>query len=340
VVPPRIKMRMVLYIVGVSTVSSFMKVLVTGANGFTGSHLVKSLVDRGDQVVAYVRVDSDRRRLANLSVTYAYGDITDELALTSAMQGVETVYHLAAYVELGLVDAPRMRRVNVEGTGAVLVAMATAGVKNLLYCSTIGIYGDTQGQTIDETFVRTQVGFSSAYDETKFAAQQLVNQAANRFRVVSVMPSGIFGPDDPHFGPVLESFCRGKLKVWAGGDRITGIVQVDDLVNGMLRAMDQAPTGSSYILSAGDISTREMFNIFSQATGIPAPKEAPKSLVRIVANILDAVGRITGWQPPIDRERAHYVYDRCVRVSGNKAMVELGWKPRSTETTLRELVVR
>jgi dihydroflavonol-4-reductase len=216
--------------------------------------------------------------------------------------------------------------------------METAGVQNLLYCSTIGIYGDTQGKTIDETFARQQVGFSSAYDETKFAAQLLVNQAASRLRVVSVMPSGIFGPDDPHFGPVVESFRKGKLKVWAGGDRITGIVHVDDLVDGMLRAIDQAASGSSYILSAGDLSTREMFSIFSQASGVNPPYEAPKVVVRIVANLLDRIGRITGWQPPIDRERAHYVYDRCVRVSGQKAMTDLGWQPRSPQQTLKELV--
>jgi dihydroflavonol-4-reductase len=317
-----------------------MKALVTGANGFTGSHLVQALLNRGDQVIAYVRQGSDLSRLASpfAPIAYAYGDITDAAALTAAMQDVDTVFHLAAYVELGLVDADRMRQVNLEGTRAVIAAMEKAGIKNLLYCSTIGIYGDTQGKTIDETFQRQQVGFSSAYDQTKFAAQLLVNQAAGRLRVVSVMPSGIFGPDDPHFGPVVESFRAGKLKVWAGGDRITGIVHVDDLVDGMLRAIDQAESGSSYILSAGDLTTREMFSIFSQAAGVPAPYEAPKVVVRLVANLLDSLGRAIGWQPPIDRERAHYVYDRCVRVSGQKAMTELGWRPRSPEQTLKELV--
>jgi dihydroflavonol-4-reductase len=316
-----------------------MKALVTGANGFTGSHLLQALLDRGDSVVAYVRPSSDHSRIRpHSALTYAYGDITDELALTTAMQGVDTVFHIAAYVELGLVDADRMRRVNVEGTRTVIAAMEKAAVPNLLYCSTIGIYGDTQGRTIDETFARQQVGFSSAYDETKFAAQLLVNQAASRFRVVSVMPSGIFGPGDPHFGPVVESFRRGKLKVWAGGDRITGIVHVDDLVDGMLRAIGQAESGSTYILSAGDLTTREMFDIFSQASGVRPPYEAPKVVVRLVANLLDRIGRAIGWQPPIDRERAHYVYDRCVRVSGQKAMTDLGWQPRSPQQTLRELV--
>jgi dihydroflavonol-4-reductase len=316
-----------------------MKVLVTGANGFTGSHLVKALCDRGDRVIAYVRPESDRSRLQGLPIEYADGDITDTAALTRAMQDVAIVFHIAAYVELGLVNAVKMERANVQGTAAVLAAMRSAGVAKLLYCSTIGIFGDTQGRVIDETFQREQQSFSSAYDSTKYKAQQLVDQAVREgLQAVSVMPSGIFGADDPHFLPVLQAFKQGKLKVWAGGDRVTGIVQVDDLVTGMLLAIEQGQAGSYYILSAGDLTTRQMFEIFSRETGVPAPKEAPKAIVRVVANILDMIGRVTGWQPPIDRERAHYVYDRCVRVSGAKAMRELGWRPRSPEQTLVELV--
>ncbi|MEB3294942.1 MAG: NAD-dependent epimerase/dehydratase family protein [Synechococcales bacterium] len=317
----------------------FMKVLVTGANGFTGSHLVKALCDRGDQVVAYVRPSSNRSRLQGLPITYAEGDITDIQALTQAMQDANVVFHTAAYVELGLVDAAKMEQANVEGTAAVLAAMQSAGVNKLLYCSTIGIFGDTQGRVIDETFQREQRSFSSAYDSTKYAAQQLVDQAvATGLEAVSVMPSGIFGADDPHFLPVLSAFKQGKLKVWAGGDRVTGIVHVDDLVTGMLLAIAQGKPGDYYILSAGDLTTRQMFEIFSRETGIPAPKEAPKLLVRLVASVLDVIGRVSGWQPPIDRERAHYIYDRCVRVSGVKAMRELGWQPRSPEQTLVDLV--
>lgn len=316
-----------------------MKALVTGANGFTGSHLVQALLDRGIAVAAYVRESSDLSRLEGLPVTYHYGDITDTAQLTQAMQGVDWLFHLAAYVELGIVDVVKMTRANVQGTQAVLAAMQAASVPKMLYCSTIGIFGDTQGQTIDETFKRAQQGFSSAYDQTKYEAQQLVDQAVKRgAHIVSVMPSGIFGADDPHFIPVLQSFKKGVLKVWAGGDRVTGIVHVDDLVEGMILAVEQAKAGEYFILSAGDLTTREMFQVFSEATGIPVPVDAPKPVVRVVANVLDVIGRISGWQPPIDRERAHYVYDRCVRVSGAKAMRELGWRPRSPEQTLKEIV--
>lgn len=316
-----------------------MKALVTGANGFTGSHLVRLLFKRGDSVAGLVRSTSNLSRLSDCPIELVYGDITDREALKQAMTGVDVVFHTAAYVELGIVNEAEMERVNVEGTRAVVEVAQLLNVPRMVYCSTIGIFGDTQGKVINETFQRTQTGFSSAYDRTKYEAQQLVDRAAQQgLSVVSVMPSGIFGSDDPHFMPVLNSFRQGRLKVWAGGGRVTGIVHVDDLAEAMILAAEQGKPGDYYIISAGDLTTREMFAIFSQQTGIPAPSEAPEFLVRMVARVLDRLGRSFSWQPPIDNERVHYVYDRCVRVDGSKARRELGWKPRSPEQVLKELV--
>jgi len=316
-----------------------MKALITGANGFTGSHLVRLLCDRGDEVVGLVRRSSNLSRLDPTTVQLVMGDLGDRDALKTAMRGVDVVFHTAAYVELGLVNAAEMERVNVGGTRAVVEMAQAAGVPKLVYCSTIGVYGDTQGQTVNETFVRQQQGFSSAYDRTKYEAQQIVDQAAaSGFHAVSVMPSGIFGADDPHFGPVLQTFLNGKLKVWAGGDRVTGIVHVDDLALAMLLAAEKGQPGDHFIISAGELTTREMFTIFSQETGISLPAEAPKWLVRLLGNLLDPIGHLLSWQPPLSRERVHYLYDRCVRVDAAKARKVLGWQPRSPETVLRAIV--
>ena len=313
-----------------------MKALVTGANGFTGSHLVKLLVSQGHQVNGLVRRTSDLSRLAGTDLELVYGDITDSNALKTAMTGVDWVFHIAACVDLGIVDAARMERVNVEGTCTVLQAIqAQSNPPKLVYCSTIGIYGDTAGQVIDETYQRTQKGFSSAYDETKFKAQQLVNQhVADGFPAVSVMPGGIFGADDPHFGPVIKVFLKGKLPLWPGCDRITGIVHVDDLVHAMVLAAEKAPSGEHFIISAGELSIGEMFKILGNAAGVKAPADAPKPLVRLIGGILDPIGKLFSWNAPLNNELVHYIYDRCVRISGEKAMRDLGWQPRSVPEIL------
>ncbi|RCJ41216.1 epimerase [Nostoc minutum NIES-26] len=316
-----------------------MKALVTGANGFTGSHLVKALQKQGTTVIGLVRKSSNLARLSDRNVQLIYGDITDRDALRTAMTGVDTVFHTAAYVELGIVDELEMERVNVEGTRAVLEVAQAVGVSKLVYCSTIGIFGDTKGQLINETFRRTQKSFSSAYDRTKYQAQQLVDKfAKDGLPVVSVLPSGIFGADDPHFGPVLQQFVKGRLKVWAGGDRITGIVHVDDLAAAMILAADKGTVGGHYIISAGELKSREMFEIISKETGVSVPREVPKPLVRLAGNLLTPIGKLLKWQPPISRERVHYIYDRCVRVDATKARNELNWHPRSTLETLLELI--
>lgn len=313
-----------------------MKALVTGANGFTGSHLVKLLGARGCEVVGLVRSTSDLTRLADLEVQLVRGDITDLPVLTQAMADVDVVFHIAACVDLGIVDRARMERVNVEGTRTVLAAIkAQPQPPKLIYCSTIGIYGDTAGQVIDETYERTQQGFSSAYDETKYRAQALVNQhVADGFSAVSLMPGGIFGADDPHFGPVIRLFLKGRLPLWPGCDRITGIVHVDDLVQAMVLAAEKADSGEHFIISAGELSIGEMFQILGRAAGVEPPADAPRPLVRAVGAILDPVGRLLSWNAPLNNELVHYIYDRCVRISGEKAMRNLGWQPRSVPEIL------
>ncbi|MFE4106581.1 NAD-dependent epimerase/dehydratase family protein [Almyronema epifaneia] len=316
-----------------------MKALVTGANGFTGSHLVKALLQQGHEVVGLVRPTSNLSRLAALDFPLVYGDISDRAALDKAISGVDVVFHIAAYVDLGIVKAAEMERVNVVGTRTVLEAALMANPSpKVIYCSTIGVFGDTQGQVVDETFQRTQADFSSAYDRTKYQAQQLVDQAAAQgLYTVSLMPAGILGPDDPHFGPVIQLFLKRRLKLWPGGDRLTGVVHVDDLVAALMLAAAKAPAGEHYIISAGELSTREMFQLLSQETGISVPAEPPAWLVRLLGNLLEPVGRLFAWNPPLSRERVHYIYDRCVRIDASKAQKELGWQPRSVSTILREL---
>ncbi|MBE9216273.1 NAD-dependent epimerase/dehydratase family protein [Plectonema cf. radiosum LEGE 06105] len=318
-----------------------MKALVTGANGFTGSHLVKALRQRGDSVVGLVRKSSNLTRLKDTEMQLVIGDITERNALRQAMKDVDTVFHTAAFVELGLVDAAQMERVNVEGTQAVLEVAKEMEISKMVYCSTIGIYGDTKGKVINETFKRTQKNFSSAYDSTKYKAQQLVDDyAVIGLPVVSVMPSGILGADDPHFGPVFKLFLQGKLKFWVGGDRITGVVHVDDLVNAMILAAEKGERGEHYIISAGEVPSREMFEIISKQTGISTPGEVPQPIVRVIGNILDPIGKILSWNPPIGKERVHYLYDRCVRVDASKAREKLGWQPRGVSQILQEIATQ
>ncbi len=318
-----------------------MTTLVTGANGFTGAHVVRALLQRGRLVRGLVRASSDRTRLDGLAVALAQGDLTNPESLQAALIGVETVIHTAAYVDLGIVNVREMERANLEGSRTLLKSAVAAGVKRFVHCSTIGVLGHTGDTVVDETFVRRQTGYSSAYDRTKLHAQELVTQYAQEvpgFEVISVLPSGILGQGDPHFGPVIHKFLAGRLRYWVAGNRVTGIVHVEDAADALVLAAERGRPGERYIVSAGELTTGEMFSILSAETGIPPPRELPAAMVRAVGACLDPVGRIFRFNPPLSRERVHYLYDRCVRVNAAKARRELGWMPLSPEETVRRLI--
>ena len=316
-----------------------MSTLVTGANGFTGAHVVRTLLRQGKAVRGLVRSSSNLERLHGLDIELVQGDIADRAALRRACRGVDSVIHTAAHVDLGVVDETEMARVNVEGTGIVLETAVEAGVRRIVHCSTIGVFGDTGGAIADEQFQRTQRSFSSVYDRTKYEAQELVDSyAGERLEAVSVLPSGILGPGDPHFGQIVTRLLEGRLWFWAGGDRVTGIVHVEDVAELLVLAAEKGRPGERYIASSGELTTRQMLEILTQATGLRPPRDVPETLVRAAACILEGAGVLFSFNPPLNRERVHYLYDRCVRVKADKARRELGWSPRPPEEIVRSLV--
>ncbi len=312
---------------------------VTGANGFTGSNVVKNLVTRGHKVKGLVRQKSELTRLSGIPVELIRADIADEATLTTAFQSVDTVIHTAAMVELGITDGRVMERVNVEGTRSVVSAAKSAGVRRLIHCSTIGVLGDTHGTIANEATVRSSAPFASAYDRSKFQAEELALGAnGGGLEVVSVLPSGIMGPGDPHFGTLIRLYQKGRLPFWPALDRLTGIVHVEDIAELLVLAGLHGSPGDRYIGSAGETTPRKIFEILGAILGRAPPRELPESAARTAAAVLDPIGRATGWNPPLSRERIHYLYDRCVRVKADKARTDLGWRPQAPEQVIAQLL--
>src|SRR3990170_5145153 len=154
-----------------------MRVLVTGASGFIGSHIVERLVAAGDSVRAFVRPSSDVSYLRALGVELAFGDITDPASLSPAMDGIEAVYHAAAAVtDWG--PWRLFRSVTIEGTGSVLEAAARANVGRFLHVSTDGVYAHSQlGKPMtEETPLETRFAGWDYYRRSKLAAERLPRQ--------------------------------------------------------------------------------------------------------------------------------------------------------------------
>ena len=108
----------------------------------------------------------------------------------------------------------------------------------------------------------------------------------------------------------------------------------------MILAAEKGERGEHYIISAGELPLREMFEIISEQTGISTPAEVPQPIARLLGNILDPIGQLFSWNPPIGKERIHYIYDRCVRVDASKARNKLGWQPRPVAQILQEIATK
>ncbi len=148
-----------------------MRVLVTGATGFVGSHLAEALVNQGHEIRALVRQSGDTSLLKKLGVEVAYGDITDAAAVEGAIRGCQYVYHLAAKTARSGVSKKEYYAVNVEGTENVARAAIKANVERLVYGSSAGVYGTTTRTPVDEN---TKPNPNSYYRESKLLGEKVM----------------------------------------------------------------------------------------------------------------------------------------------------------------------
>src|SRR5919206_1288929 len=155
-----------------------MRAFVTGGTGFIGSRVVKRLRDRGDDVVVLARRPE---KASGLDAQVVEGDLSDADAIRRGVEGCQAVFHIAADYRVGMPKSKReqMYDANVRGTERVFDAAVDAGVERIVYVSTVNIFGNTNGRTVDESFERDESdGFVSYYDETKYLAHKIARERA------------------------------------------------------------------------------------------------------------------------------------------------------------------
>ncbi len=233
-----------------------MKVFVTGATGFVTGTVTLQLLARGDEVRALVRDASRAQTLARAGVDLFTGDLSDGAALHRGMGGVDAVVHGAAVYEVGISPSQRsaMFAANVTGTERVLEAALDAGVRRVAYISTVAVFGNTQGQVVDESYTRTGP-YTSYYEETKVQAHDIALRFAARGLPVSIaQPGGVYGPGDTSgMGGLMRDFVRGRLPFVPFPDTGINFVHVEDAARGIVLVLDRGQAGRAYVLG-GEIA--------------------------------------------------------------------------------------
>ncbi|HEY2783220.1 MAG TPA: hopanoid-associated sugar epimerase [Steroidobacteraceae bacterium] len=308
-----------------------MKALVTGATGFVGAAVARALIDRHWQVRALARKRSDRRNLRGLDVEVCEGDLGEPDSLPRAVEGCEALFHVAADYRLGAPDPAQLYRTNVDGTRHILDAAHRAGVRRVVYTSsvaTIGIPAD--GAPGDEQTPNSLDNMIGHYKRSKYLAEDVAREAARAgVSVVIVSPSTPVGPGDVKptpTGQLVLDAASGRMPAYV--DTGLNIVHVDDVAQGHLLAFERGKSGERYILGGQDMSLREILRVIAALVGRAPPRvRLPYGVVLPIAYLAEGIARVSGRSGRITLEGVRMSRKRMF-FSSAKAVRELGYCAR------------
>ncbi len=305
------------------------KILVTGANGFIGSHLVRQLLQRGHEVVGLVRKTSDLSSLDGLPITLYIGDVRVPSTLAAPMRGVEFIYHLAA--ALLVTSEEDFLATNTRGTRNMLEAAlqyTDGNLKRFLYVSSQAAAGPASGlEPIDETAERRPVSW---YGESKKQAEDLVLEFGARLPVTIVRPSSVYGEREQDLSqtfPLIDQRIQPKLGIQP---KYTVMVYVEDLVRGFIAAAESPQSlGQTYFLNhPAVLSTSQVVKTIAVARGKSAGLmiPIPLPLIGLSAPLAEILYQFNRERPPTTRDKYRELSQRFWLADPSKARRDFGWE--------------
>ena len=317
-------------------------VIVTGATGHIGNVLVRELLAAGRVVRALVLPDDDKRPLAGLNVEIVYGDITDPESLKSAFAGAELVFHLGGIVTIMPGMAGILERVNVGGMRNVIAACRAAGVRRLVYTSSIhAIAEPPHGTVIDESQPFDPDRVLGDYARSKARATLLLLDEVRKGGLDAVIccPTGVIGPYDygiSNIGQLILDFASGHLKSYVSG--AYDFVDVRDVAHGLILAADKGQAGRHYIFSGAQVQVPELMAELAHDIGYPAPTYRIPTMIARAAGILASVYYRLLRRKPVFTAYSIDVLRSNSLVSSERAREELGFTSRPWQESIRDHV--
>ncbi len=329
-----------------------MKILVTGGTGFLGRRAVAALAPR-HELRLLVRPSASRDGFP-AGVGFAAGDVTDRASLAAAMAGQDAVLHAAALVKI-LAPAAQFDRVNVGGLDNALAAAEEAGIGRFLYVSSFIALGPTErgpGGVLDESAPAADPAAGAAggrrwindYERTKALADRLARRAAAAGAPVAVVyPGVIYGPGEMTEGNlvvrhVLDLVHKRLPALLGRPERRWCYVHVDDVADGIRRALEQPAFGGRFVLGGENVALGDFYALVEKLTGVAVPtRRLPDGLAKGLGAIQKTFARLTGGTPALTPDLVE-VYRHDWAYSSERAKTALGYAPRSIAQGLGETI--
>jgi len=302
-----------------------MKALVTGATGCVGANVVAALLERGYVVRGMHRRTSRLDALEGLEVERVEGDLFDPSSLMRAMEGCDWVFHAAAVSDYWRTPPEVIYRVNVEGTRNVVEAALRAGVRRLVYTSSVGALGvPVDGRLLDESAIFNLPPHRFPYGHSKHLAEGVVREALARgLDAVIVNPAAVMGPRDVHWigGSLLWEVRRGTA--WFAPPGGTCWAAATDVGRGHVLAAERGRSGERYILGGENLTHREALEVVAEIVGGRSPwLTLPRFLMGPVERVTAVLCRRT--RLPFSPEQV-WLSAREIYCDSSKAVQELGY---------------
>ena len=316
-------------------------IAVTGATGHVGNVLVRELVRGGRSVRAVVPESETTEAIAGLNVEVVRADVRDLDSLVAAFAGADLVYHLAGIITISGGQARLLHEVNVLGARNVGQACLKAGVRRLVYTSSVhALAVPPQGVPVCETSEFRPEALDGDYARSKaHASIEILKCVEQGLDAVMVFPSGIIGPYDfrlSEMGHLFLDFARGRLKAYVDG--AYDFVDVRDVVAGLLSAAEKGRSGEGYILSGEMISLQSLLALLERTTGVTArARRIPFWLARLAARFAPAYYRLKHARPRFTSYSLRVLASNCL-MSSAKAVRELGYVHRPLGETVRNSI--
>lgn len=299
-----------------------MHILITGATGFTGSHLVRRLLSMGHKVRCLVRHPSPIEKTGCSIIT---GDIRDRLSVEKAVSGIDIVFNIAAIFRTWGLPDKVYYDTHVEGTRNLLEASLKNNIKRFIHCSTIGVHGSIKNPPGDE---ESPFRPGDIYQKTKLEAERLAMRYP--MPIVIIRPAGIYGPGDMRFLKLFRAIARKRFIMIGDGKILWHPVYIDDLINGFILAMTTPNIeGQAFIIGGQEYLTlNELVRHIADSLGVPHPKiHIPAMPIQLAGSLCELVCRPFGITPPLFRSRvSFFTKTRAFKIT--KAKELLGYTPK------------